>query len=136
MSRGDPFLLGAVEFLFGAPSPQGVRSVTERWRERPAEAARVLCLFLGAPGMPAAARAAAVSALADLKQGCVAGEVIPLLADPDATVRNLAGWTLGRIGDATLAGDIAPMLESPDWGTRRAAVLALNLLRAGSAGPL
>ena len=59
--------------------------------------------------------------------------MIPLLADPDPLVRNQVGWALGELGDASLLPEIAPMLDSPDWGTRRATVLALNLIRSNAA---
>lgn len=130
VARGNPFRLGALEFLFAAGTPEGVRSFVERWREDPAGASRVLCIFLEDPQADPVARAAAVSALGDFHERSIAPQVIPLLADPDATVRNLAGWALGRLGDCSLVSEIAPMLESNDWGTRRAAVLALSLLRA------
>ena len=130
---GDPVLLGAVEYLFSAPSETSVCAFADRWRGEPGKAAKILCLFLWDRKAGSSARAAAACVLGECRQRSMAPQMIPLLADPDPLVRNQVGWALGELGDASLLPEIAPMLDSPDWGTRRATVLALNLIRSNAA---
>lgn len=132
LARGDPFLTGAAEFLFTTPSEENVRDFAARWQAHSPAAAEILCLFLEDAEASSSVRAAVVEALAECGGRSVAPRIIALFGDSDPLVRHRAGWVVGSLGDASLVPAIAPMLASSDWGTRRAAVLALNLLRAGS----
>lgn len=132
LAGGDPALRGAVEYLFAAPSETVVRDFAIRWRGRTPAAEEILCLFAADAEAPSAARLAALQILGGCRERSVVTRIIPLLGDADQAVRDRAGWTVGAFGDVSLLPEIAPMLESHDWGVRRAAVLALNLLRAGA----
>ncbi len=71
-----------------------------------------------------------LAALGDMHDRATLGYVVPLLRDPEATVRAGAARALGRFGDRRAVRALAIALEDAEAAVRAAATMALGMLDA------
>lgn len=89
------------------------------------------------PGLPLAARLAALDVVGRIKSPDSVPWLVKRLGDPESDVRARAAHAIGEIGDPIAAKSLAALLRDPEWPVRAMAAKSIGRLRhAEAASPL